>query len=455
MKKIKTFLIIPLLALFIGLLPQRVAFADDGVSPLYVNSFEEFKNFVVNSIGAIDIPEKVYSSSEYNDYMNKYPYFLICEDNTRIYFIGSYTQFSMTYQQGNQSFSSPVLKCSSNGELGTIIYYKSSKDMYYYSTTGISLDSIQGNVYPTLKLQPVKGNLRVYDTSNDFEIVEEEEDRPIELPSVGNGILITSPADGSKINKLTYNGKGYLEQNYILRVQYMPNDSIFGVNDDSQKMDIIKGISCTMEDSDFDYQIFSDSFRWIVKPSKAVDSVSTPYAIAELQINTVFKDIGKKTFTVTSGLKVSDDSVDITRDIREYTDSIDIEFVSDENYSDGSIINPDGSVGSGDNGLDFDNNLDGFPTAPGDGASIVDWIKYFGDVILWLITYPFKLLANAFVVLGGYITTMVNTLTDTSKQITGLFTFIPSDILNVTYGFISFTLLYSVVRGVLKLIRGN
>ena len=91
MKKIKTFLIIPLLALFIGLLPQRVAFADDGVSPLYVNSFEEFKNFVVNSIGAIDIPEKVYSSSEYNDYMNKYPYFLICEDNTRIYFIGSYT----------------------------------------------------------------------------------------------------------------------------------------------------------------------------------------------------------------------------------------------------------------------------------------------------------------------------------------------------------------------------
>lgn len=455
MKKIKTFLIIPLVALFIGLLPQRIAFADDGVSPFYVNSFEEFKNFVVNSIGAIDIPEKVYSSSEYNDYMNKYPYFLIYEDNTRIYFIGSYTQFAMTYEQGNQSFSSPVLQCSSNGELGTIIYYKSSKDMYYYSSTSISLDSIQGNVYPTLKLQPVKGNLRVYDTSNDFEIVEEEEeDRPTELPSVGNGILITAPASGSKINKLEYNDKGYLEQVFTLKVQYKPNDkSIFGVNDNQQKLDVIKGISCEMEDSDFDYHIFDESFKWIVKPSKVVDSVSSPYAVAEMKISTVFKELGKKVFTVKSALKVADDSTDITRDIREYTDSISVEFVSDDNYQDGVVINPDGTTGS--DGSNSDIYLDGFPSAPGDGASIVDWIKYFGDVILWLITYPFKLLANAFVVLGGYITTMVNTLTDTSKQITGLFTFIPSDILNVTYGFISFTLLYSVVRGVLKLIRGN
>lgn len=122
------------------------------------------------------------------------------------------------------------------------------------------------------------------------------------------------------------------------------------------------------------------------------------------------------------------------------------------------VFDEDGSIELPSNGSSIGGgssiNGDDFPIAPGKDGSIGDWFDYIGSLIMWIITYPFKLLGDVFNVLTNYINVMVNQLTETSRAITGLFTFIPQDILNVTFGVISFTLLYSVVRGVLKLIRG-
>lgn len=445
MKNIQKFFIIPLVALLIGLLPQNLVFARENPW-VDTSGTEDYKYYVYGRVesdssnGAISVTIHKYffNDGEIVSFGGTPNSALLCSSG--YFYSTQYTVFS------DGSTSEPTINKYTDTEFYVPVYqinniFGGSRGTYY-SNYQLFYDVLNEVMPDDVPMSPD----------------DNEDNRVDEMPSEGNGIYIISPSNNSKINKLKYNDKGYFEQNYTVKVQYKPDDSgFFPSTSSSDKSKIIKSFTSEMEDSDFAYQIFSDSFSWVVTPEKALDSVSSPYAIAEFQLNTVFKDLGKKRLIVNCELDVLSGSPDfsLTREYRKYSDSIVIEFFSDENYSDGSIINPDGSVGSGDNGLDFDNNLEGFPTSPGDGASIVDWIKYFGDVILWLITYPFKLLANAFVVLGGYITTMVNTLTDTSKQITGLFTFIPSDILNVTYGFISFTLLYSVVRGVLKLIRGN
>ena len=120
-------------------------------------------------------------------------------------------------------------------------------------------------------------------------------------------------------------------------------------------------------------------------------------------------------------------------------------------YDNNGVIDGDGSNSTTDITGD---SVDNFPVAPGSDGTIGEWFKYVGELVVWLVTYPFKLLGDVFNVLGIYINSMISQLEETARAINGLLTFIPQDILNVVYGFISFTLLYSVVRGVLKLIRG-
>lgn len=474
MKNIEKFLIIPLVALLVGVLPQRIVYADT-----YITDYQGLEN-LVSPYWATDVTgDKIKLGAEYlleceqanpmsglgvtkiRDFVDTllvgaYPVELVSVDtyNRKIYYM--YLTETDLQDTSNFMLYGQIISSKKTALYNFRYISYSYNDLVKNGSGTIGGAFTKG--YSSTYLKVNKLDLRLLGLDNylqteEEKIEEEIKNHPIELPSTGNGILITAPKSGSKINKLEYNAKGYLEQIFTLRVQYKPKEGFFGLDDDGQKMDIIKGISCEMEDSDFNYHIFDDSFRWIVKPSKAVDSVSSPYAIAEIKISTVFKDLGRKKFIVNSALKVADDSEDITRDIRQYTDSIYVEFVSDENYSDGVVINPDGTTGS--DGSNSDINLDGFPTSPGSNATIIDWVKYFGDVIIWLVTYPFKLLANCFTVLGVYITVMLKTLQSTSEQITGLFTFIPKDILNVTYGIISFTLLYSVIRGLLRLIRGN
>ena len=119
-----------------------------------------------------------------------------------------------------------------------------------------------------------------------------------------------------------------------------------------------------------------------------------------------------------------------------------------------AIFDSDGNVESIGNSSSSDDGLSNFPNNPGSDGSVVDWFKYIGDIVIWLVTYPFKLLSDVFNLLGTYINSMMLELEETARAINGLLTFIPGDILNVAYGFIAFTLLYSIVRGVLKLIRG-
>lgn len=123
--------------------------------------------------------------------------------------------------------------------------------------------------------------------------------------------------------------------------------------------------------------------------------------------------------------------------------------------SDGSIPEYTPPDSNGNNGsIDIGgNNIDGLPSAPVDG-SITDWFSYIGNLIFWLVTYPFKLLGNIIITLTGYITNMFNILQPVTNQLNSVLSFIPQDILNVCWGFLSFTILYSVLKSAFKMIRG-
>lgn len=123
--------------------------------------------------------------------------------------------------------------------------------------------------------------------------------------------------------------------------------------------------------------------------------------------------------------------------------------------SDGSIpeYTPPSSGSDGGNINVGGNNIDGLPSAPVDG-SVTDWLEYIGNLIFWLITYPFKLLGNIVTTLMSYITNMFNILQPATDQLNNVLSFIPKDILNVCWGFLSFTMLYSVLKSAFKMIRG-
>lgn len=112
----------------------------------------------------------------------------------------------------------------------------------------------------------------------------------------------------------------------------------------------------------------------------------------------------------------------------------------------GNVVN-DGSVNVG--GEDFGQ----IPKPPKDG-DLASWLSYIGNLLIWLVTYPFKLLGNIITTLIGYINGMFSILQPVTNQLNSVLSFIPSDILNVCWGFLSFTLLYSVIKSVMKMIRG-
>lgn len=128
--------------------------------------------------------------------------------------------------------------------------------------------------------------------------------------------------------------------------------------------------------------------------------------------------------------------------------------------SDGSLpeYNPDVGDSGGNVGNDGSVNVGGedfgqIPQAPKDG-DLGSWLSYIGNLLIWLVTYPFKLLGNIITTLVGYINGMFSILQPVTNQLNSVLSFIPSDILNVCWGFLSFTLLYSVIKSVMKMIRG-
>lgn len=454
MKKIKKFLIVPLVALFFGLLPHFNVFASDDVSVLLnpnYTSEENINNFIdlavraeseypivkseiltfVNSLFTNDRPIEFVSVDTFNKSIIYH--YLTLEDVAGSTFYThyknlsseEYLMYSARYERYSLSTLSYVGSGTSSGS------YRVGDSSYTFKFNRLD--------YSSLGYQDYNPNLPSVE-------------RPSIMPDNGNGIFISSPSDGVKINKLTKNDKGYYEQHFKVRVRYKPNNKGFvSSSSERDKSIIFSSTNGSYSDGDGDGIIIHDSFKWITTPEKALDSVNSPYAECEFLYTTVFQNLGKKVFNISMQLNVLEGSEDFsTFDYREYTDSINIEFVCDENYKDNVIINPDGSSDNDNTGIV---GGDDFPTAP-EGGSILDWITYLGQLIMWIVTYPFKLLAEISSILIGYISTLVSTLTETSVAITSLFTFIPQDILNVTYGIISFTLMYSVVRGVIKLIRG-
>lgn len=135
--------------------------------------------------------------------------------------------------------------------------------------------------------------------------------------------------------------------------------------------------------------------------------------------------------------------------------SISVKFTSDGSQ-------PEYKPDSGDNGgnIDSDGNVNvggddygQIPQPPKDG-SVSDWFAYIGNLIFWIITYPFKLVGNIVSTLVGYVTNMFSILQPVTNQLNSVLSFIPSDILNACWGFLSFTILYSVIKSVFKMIRG-
>lgn len=128
--------------------------------------------------------------------------------------------------------------------------------------------------------------------------------------------------------------------------------------------------------------------------------------------------------------------------------------------SDGSL--PEYKPDTGENGgnIDSDGNVSvggddygQIPQPPKDG-SVGDWFSYIGNLLFWIITYPFKLVGNIVSTLVGYVTNMFSILQPVTNQLNSVLSFIPQDILNACWGFLSFTILYSVIKSVFKMIRG-
>lgn len=382
------------------------------VSPLenLGNSYEDAKNFV-NTLFTNDYPVEFVLVDKYNKDIN---YLYLTEEDLinpeRKYylegFINSRKQKTVGYSVRLVRYSLTTLKEISSGTLSGNFYV--------------------GEPDKFLKINSLDFTLLGYD--NYFKPDLGDDDHSNILPPSGNGIVITEPLHNSDYNSFETD-KGY-PVTFKVRGRYKMDYDLWA-GDEADKMQIVNNTTSINP-------IEILNFKWIKSPTQ--NAFGNRIVEYEMTIKTYFKELGKNKIDIRLMMDVDKDSDDFAREHRYYEDEITINLISDENLPDSSI------PGSGD-------DWDSFPTPP-EGGSILEWIKYFGDVIIWLVTYPFRLLSYVFSVLIGYITQMVSTLKETSQAISNLFSFIPKDILNVTYGVISFTVLYSVVRGVLKLIRG-
>lgn len=441
MKKIKKFLIIPLVALVFGLLPQRITFAEENleISPLWENSISITSNNELAThfmSGGLDETTKnflfeIFSYEEFsnwNDYKNV---FLTSNYSSNKYYYYVFLCDDFRYWRNNGEVSGVV------NPTGKEYVYTSTDNVIFTLSSTSDLTGNSRLIYRN-KTIPIKLSHVTFEDKGIYEDIYyypdfspgSDSDRVESMPSVGNGIFITSLEDGQEYNSIKETN-GYPVV-YKVKGRYTMDFDLFA-GDEADKLQIVNSLKSTNE-----LEVLS--FKWIKSPSsQAFKGGVVEY---EVTLKTYFKDLGKQIVDVTLMMDVDSDSTDfVTREHRYYSDYVYVDLISD------SDIPPSYEDGVSD---DFNE----FPEAPVDGG-ILEWIQYFGNVIIWLVTYPFRLLGEVFSTLIGYISEMVGILQSTSEQITGLFTFIPDDILKVTYGVISFTLMYSVVRGVLGLIRGG
>lgn len=192
----------------------------------------------------------------------------------------------------------------------------------------------------------------------------------------------------------------------------------------------------------------SKSFRWIQTPSGKG-------TIGEFKMVVTMPMLKEGVHNVTLGT-----TINLQEQTREYvwlTDTIkNVEFLGDnfeDNFEKPPVDVPEDGT-SGQVGGVGGNGTSDIPQVPEDG-NIIDWLKYFFDVILWLVTYPFVLIGEIIGTLMNYIIDLFKSLAPVGDYLRQVLSFIPSDIMNVLWGILSFSILFSTIKMVTGYMRGR
>lgn len=263
-------------------------------------------------------------------------------------------------------------------------------------------------------------------------------------------IHISSPKDGATYNKP--NRDEWEPYSFIIQVKY--RFSPVGWNNDKTLSDkILSGFTgynpiysnkgCGFEVTPVSNKITREPKGLFISPEEWYWEGVASLRITVRTSGSIYLGIVNKWF---ESIDHSDYFPDVRPRFRDFiTVTITDDPLADEGFSDvGDIDKPKDPVD--------DLEGSGFPNLPSD-AGIGDYFNWFFEVITWLITFPLKKMYEAFTVCTSYITKMVNILSETSIAMTSLITFIPSDILGVVNGVLAFSVCFSVVLFILKLIR--
>lgn len=353
--------------------------------------------------------------------------------------------------------------------------HSDTRDRYIYNSSKVEIEVVENTVYFRAtsdsdvriielrngefysdKVKTVGTGDTIISSTGDMSLISWEvlwengykpvDNRPGQMPAQGNGIFISFPKNGQVINSFDVGGD--FNKMYPVTFQidgrYQVND--FSKGDKYEQNLIINSLSS-------DYDIADIDFRWEVSPTKAYYNKDHQVKF-RVTVKSYYRQIGEHEFNISCSADVFRGSEDFElREVRQYSDKVSFSIESDESKAENNTPSTGGGSNSDGGSSSVGGSFDDFPVPP-NSMNPIDWIIYFADVLVWLVTFPFRLLAEIFSTLWFYIDNMKDKLIESSRSITQLFGFIPQDIIEVTYGIISFTLLYGTIKSVYKMIRG-